>query len=248
MSGKLICGNCLKVLPTLPKVKAIFVDPPDNINYSYKDQKGNVVYQDKMGLDEYYTFLASLLWSSYKADIFWFSFNQKHDLRVKSIIHGIVKQHPEWQYQQIIWRYTFGQYKKNSISSGYRPIICLVKDGTKLNLDAVREESARMRLGDKRAAGPRIPDDVWDFSRVVGNAKERRSWHSTQHPEALMERIIKLSCGPKDIFVDLCMGSGTSAIVCEKLGISWIGIEQSSFYCDKIAQAMGINYERNGNT
>src|SRR5579872_4627516 len=70
----------------------------------------------------------------------------------------------------------------------------------KLYPDAIRIPSARMDQGDKRAAGPRVPGDVWDFPRVVGNAKERQPWHPTQHPVALYDRVIKYSCGPGDYF------------------------------------------------
>lgn len=34
--------------------------------------------------------------------------------------------------------------------------------------------------------------------------------------------------------MDFWMGSGTTAVVAEKLGLSWIGIELSQEYCDII--------------
>ena len=41
------------------------------------------------------------------------------------------------------------------------------------NTDEIRVPSQRMLDGDKRAAGPRVPDDVWEIPRLVGNAGER---------------------------------------------------------------------------
>jgi site-specific DNA-methyltransferase (adenine-specific) len=103
-----------------------------------------------------------------------------------------------------------------------------------------RVESVRQQIGDKRAnPDGRVPDDVWDFPRVVGNAKERRDWHPTQHPEALMRRIINYSCRKDETFLDLFLGTGTSFRVRKE---NVIGIEQSEKYCQEIAKEHDIVY------
>lgn len=245
MAGKIICGDCIQFLIDSDAIKTSFADIPDNINYSYKDDKDNIVYKDNLDLDNYQGWITSLVsWAMIQSEIFWLSYNQKHDLFIKSLLNDILYHNfPEFTYKQILWRYTFGQYNSKDFSSGYRPIIRLMRKGTKVNTNAIKVDSARMKLGDKRAAGPRLPDDVWDFPRIVGNAKERRKHFPTQHPEALMERIIKYSCGPKDTFVDLCAGSFTSGIVAERLGMDWICVEQSKYYCDKGSEILGIPVE-----
>lgn len=98
-----------------------------------------------------------------------------------------------------------------------------------------------MRINDKRSAGPRVPGDVWDFPRVTGNSKERQSWHPTQHPVALYDRIIKFSCGPGDTFLDLFAGSGT----CFRAGllnpnVNIIGIEISPIY----VEALNVSFQK----
>lgn len=75
---------------------------------------------------------------------------------------------------------------------------------------------------------------VWEFSRVCGTFHERRDWHPNQHPEALIERIVKFSCAPGDLVVDMFAGTGTVNRVCRRLGIDCIGIEISEEYCRRI--------------
>ncbi|WP_281529419.1 DNA methyltransferase [Campylobacter hominis] len=48
----------------------------------------------------------------------------------------------------------------------------------------------------------------------------------TPKPEALLERIIKISTQPEDLILDFHLGSGTTAAVAHKMGRKYIGIEQ----------------------
>lgn len=241
---RIINGDCLKFLQKTSFIRTIFVDVPDNIDFKYKDDKGNVVYNDNLDDKTYYGWIDKIIKASLdKCDIFWMSFNQKHDLGVKDIIRTYLTK--DWIYKQIIWTYTFGQYNDKFFSSSYRPIILLLRKGVNLNLDTIREPSKRMQLGDKRAVGPRVPSDIWSFPRIVGNSKERRKWFPTQHPIELAKRIVKCSISnSNEVFVDLCLGSGTSAIVCKELNINFIGIEQSEYYCSKVCDLLNINYEK----
>jgi DNA modification methylase len=98
-----------------------------------------------------------------------------------------------------------------------------------------------MEIGDARAAGPKMPSDVWDFPRVVGNSRERRDWHPTQHPESLYDRMLGFSCGLEDTAVDMFAGTGTifrSTAKCQK-----IGIEIDSEYCQQISKEHKIPIE-----
>lgn len=111
-----------------------------------------------------------------------------------------------------------------------------MRPDTKLYPNAILVPSARqLKYKDKRANPQgRVPDDVWEFPRVCGTFKERRPWHPNQHPEALIERIVKLSCVPGDLVIDMFAGTGTVNRVCKRLGIDCIGIEISEYYCEKI--------------
>ena len=67
--------------------------------------------------------------------------------------------------------------------------------------------------------------DVWiDVFPVNSQAAERENY-PTQKPEALLERIIRSSSNSDDIVLDCFAGSGTTAVVAEKLGRRWIAMD-----------------------
>lgn len=233
--------SCTDYLPCVPagKIKMIFADPPDNIGLKYDN------LDDRLPSALYFSWMEQwILWGLRLApQTFWISYNEKHDLEIKYLLRQILKfRYPSYTAYNFIWRYTFGQHVETDCGCGYRPIIRLTRFDTTFNTDSIRVTSARMRLGDKRAnpAG-RVPDNVLDFPRVVGNATERRSYHPTQHPEALMERIVKMSTNENDIVLDLFGGTFTTLRVCKKLKRRSINIEHSTFYCEQGAKEHGLD-------
>ncbi|NOZ06137.1 MAG: site-specific DNA-methyltransferase [Chloroflexi bacterium] len=62
--------------------------------------------------------------------------------------------------------------------------------------------------------------DVWNIG--INAAQIRRVGYPTMKPEALLERIIRASSNPGDIVLDCFAGSGTTAVVAQKLGRRWI--------------------------
>ena len=62
----------------------------------------------------------------------------------------------------------------------------------------------------------------------------QQNYHPTVKPLKLMEYLIKLTLmpNPDQIYLDPFLGSGTTAIACEKFGKKWIGIELSEEYCE----------------
>lgn len=63
---------------------------------------------------------------------------------------------------------------------------------------------------------------------LVKRQKEELDY-PTQKPEALLERIIKISSNENDIVADFFCGSGTTAAVAEKLGRRWIAADLSRY-------------------
>ena len=62
-------------------------------------------------------------------------------------------------------------------------------------------------------------------------SKEKERFHPTQKPIELLEYIIRDYSKPTDIIFDGFLGSGTTAVACERLGRRWIGCEISEEYC-----------------
>lgn len=236
---ELFCGDVSDILETLGGYKIVFADPPDNLGVKYEG------FDDHWGEGGYYThWLARVAHEAFPhCDVLWLSYNARWDFLLKSEIDQQITSADLIQAEKrtFIWRYTFGQHNKHDCGSGYRPILRIMRRGTTLYPDAICVESQRQHNKDARAnpAG-RVPDDAWDFPRVCGTFKERRIWFPNQHPEGLVERAVKLCCGPGDAVLDLFSGSGTTLRTCLRLGISCTSVEISPFYCRKIGEETGV--------
>lgn len=224
-------------------VPLIFADPPDNLGLKYGE------YHDKLRADAYYSMLYDMLSNSLcVCTTFWLSYYWQHDLEIKYMVRNLLKfERPTWKAKTFIWRYTFGQHNQHDFGSGFRYLLRLTSMNSVFRPDSVRIKSARQRMGDPRASEKgRVPDDVWaygpaifDFSRIVGNSKERRPWHPTQHPEALISRIIRMHSIPGHSVIDLFGGSGTTLRVAKKLHRTCVVSEIDSDYAKQIAKETG---------
>jgi adenine-specific DNA-methyltransferase len=71
--------------------------------------------------------------------------------------------------------------------------------------------------------------DIWtDINPINSQAKEATGY-DTQKPEALLERIVTASSNEGDLVLDCFSGSGTTALVAEKLGRRWIACDLGRF-------------------
>jgi site-specific DNA-methyltransferase (adenine-specific) len=228
---KIIHGNCLRVLEKIDEpVACIFADPPDNLNLNYQG------YADNIDKFEYAQLLARwIALFTQKSPIVWLSHFRDY------LPITLAKRPVNFDWKLILWRYTFGQNNANDFGSGYRPILRYsAKDAVFYPRNCL-VPSARLNCGDPRAnPDGRVPDDVWEFSRVCGNFPERRQWHPTQHPEKLIERIILFSTKENDLVVDPFGGTGTTLRVCRRLNRRCITVDISRYYCEKMSTETGV--------
>lgn len=105
--------------------------------------------------------------------------------------------------------------------------------GWKFNYDALKS----LNPNRTQAGTPRQMSDFLDFVELpIVQGKERlrredgRALHPTQKPERLLEIIITASSDPDDIVLDPFVGTGTTAVVSQRLGRRWIGIEKNPIY------------------
>jgi len=77
---------------------------------------------------------------------------------------------------------------------------------------------------------PGVPlQDVWLDIKPIQSQAVERAGYDTQKPETLLDRIIKLSSSDGDLILDCFVGSGTTAVVAEKLSRRWIACDLSRF-------------------
>ena len=245
MRYELLQGDCELWLHQLrdEPIQCIFADPPDNIDLGYGE------YKDKMPVPEYLEKMEKWLdLFITKAPTVWFSFNAKWTI---SMVHVCSKLQAKWgsalSIKPCVQTFTFGQHRHTDLGNNHRPLWRFQREGAKLYPDQIRVQSERQKMGDKRAnPRGRVPGDVFDFSRVVGNSKQRRKWHPTQLHEGLVDRCIRLTTKPGDWVIDPFGGTGTTLRVCRAAGRSCTLIEIDSAYCTKIAEEHGMTQRAKG--
>jgi len=86
------------------------------------------------------------------------------------------------------------------------------------------------------------PGDVWgDIKQLTYNSKElvdREALNVIQKPEKLMERLIKASSNKGDIVFDPFLGTGTTLVVCKRLGREAFGCEIDPSFVEKIKKRL----------
>ena len=229
----LINANCLDYLQSGHQTwTTIFADPPDNIGLGYAN------YRDKLPDAEYVKLLSDWLHAFvYKAKTVWFSYNARWTFHVGGIVAGMLDRVRGLEAKPCVQTFTFGQHCHHDLGNNHRPLLRLRWFDAPLCPDAIRVPSWRQENGDKRAdPRGRVPGDVFDFTRVVGNSKQRRPWHPTQLNEGLVERCIKLTTGEGDSVLDPFGGTGTTLRVCKAINRICTLIELDPGYCDKIVE------------
>lgn len=219
------------------KIDLIIADPPDCIGMKYAE------FVDKQPSWKYEANLQ--LWLGIMANLtkgpIFFTFNEKWTRAVENAIESVGLP----IIQRLQWYYTFGQdqTKRCKYALCFRPLYWLNSDFVRP--DEIKIPSARQeKYKDKRAAiGGKMPSNVWEFSRICGTFKERRNWMPTQLPEAMIQRIVKGHCCPGGRVLDPFIGSGTTAIVCQQLGLDCIGIDVDKKTIQKTSEYLGVEYQ-----
>jgi len=88
-----------------------------------------------------------------------------------------------------------------------------------------------------------LTDIWWDIHRI--KHRRDRDYHPCQLPDALMERIIRLSTNKGDIVLDAFCGVGTTPVTAVKLGRRYVAIELDERYA-QIASEKIAEVERRG--
>ncbi len=249
-----ILGDSLSVLKKMKErsVQLIFADAPYNIG---KDFGNN---SDK--------------WESVQAYLEWCKLWIDECMRVLSengtMYFMTATQHMSYldvfaseKYNvlcRIIWSYdSSGVQSRKIYGSLYEPILMITKNSKTsyvFNHEDILVEAktgSKRKLIDYRKNPPqpystkKVPGNVWDFSRVRFKMDEYEN-HPTQKPEALMERIIRVSSNPGDVVLDPFSGSFTTSAVAVRLGRVGVGIDLNEEYYEMGLRRTGIATERNG--
>jgi site-specific DNA-methyltransferase (adenine-specific) len=252
---QVLAGDCLKLLARLPEssVDLAFADPPFNIGYEYDH------YHDRRAKSEYLAWTESWLKAVRRvlkpAASFYVAIGDEFAAEIKVRLDDLGLTMRNW----IVWHYTFGVNCTKKFNRSHAHIFYYIADTKRytFNSDTVRVPSARQTTYADRRANPRgkLPDDTWVLrpqendrffpengdtwyvARICGTFKERIA-HPCQMPEAVLERIIRVSSNPGDIVLDPFAGSGTTLAVAKRLGRHYVGMELSKQYAAQVRQRL----------
>jgi len=204
--GKLYHGDCLEIMGELEPVDLVLTDIP----YGKVNRDDNGLRNLNKG----------------KADDITFNIN--------GILPSIVK-----------------------VGSGCFYIFCGTEQVSGIRLEMVLEKlSTRLGFWEKTNPSPMNGEHIWlsgiecfVYGKKPGathNVKcknpvfrgpiARNQVHETQKPLWLFADIILASSNEYQTVLDFCIGSGTTAVACERLNRKWIGIEIEEKYCEIAAK------------
>jgi len=142
---------------------------------------------------------------------------------------------------EIVWHYTGGGRSSTYYSRKHDTIYWYSKtDDYTFNVDAIRvpykETSGYAKSGIVAKSGKRyMPhpagkpvDDVWDIP-IINPLADERVGYPTQKPEDLLNRVLLGGTNAGNLVLDCFAGSGTTAVVAERLGRRWIAADLGRF-------------------
>ena len=241
--NKVYNADCIEVMREMQdaSIDLIFADPPFNIGIKYHS------YNDNLSYNEYSNWSGRWIEQCYRIlkenGSIYIAIGDEFAAEINIFLKKTGFYFRNW----LIWYYTFGQNQRKKFNRSHTHILYFTKSNTdfKFNSEDIKIPSARQLIYNDKRANPKgkVPDDVWDFPRVCGTFKERLGDHPCQMPEALLERVIKVSSNEGDIVLDPFGGTGTTAYVSKLLNRNYITIEKSEEYFNLILKRLNCDSE-----
>lgn len=200
--GILYHGDCLEILPHLKKVDFILSDYPFNCQDGRKNYE-DFVRQTAELYDAISNEVCNLFIINNPAKIFTTS----QYFQNWKLINGVAlirrgSLRPAWHFG---FQHNYG--------------LVLNKGGIKEKWNGTRKNHDKNFF-----------TDVIKYQN--GYRGSAGSWHPQAIPLKLADSVIRILSHEGDLVLDPFLGSGTTAVICERLRRRWIGIEFNKEYCD----------------
>ena len=240
IENSIILGDCIEVMRGLPDCCAdvIFADPPYNLQL-----KGDLLRPDSSLVDA-----VTDEWDQFSSMSAYVDFTRQWLQEAKRILtsqgtiwvigsyHNIfnvghvMRELGYWILNDVIW------HKSNPMPNfnGTR-----FTNATETMVWAKASEDQKKYTFNyqdmKTYNDDKQMTNVWEIPLCTGAERikiDGKKAHSTQKPEALLERVILSSSNRGDLILDPFSGSGTTAAVAQRLGRRFVGIEQDPTYVE----------------
>mgnify|MGYP000232606298 CR=1 FL=1 len=238
-SSKYILGDSLKELQKISaqSVDMVFSDPPYNLQLSktlYRPDSTKVSgvndeWDKFTNFQDYDVFTKKWL-SEVKRILkpngcLWVIGSYHNIYRIGYILQNL----NFWILNDIIWRKTnpMPNFKGTRFTNAHETLIWAAN--SKCSKYTFNYQTMK-QLNDNK----QMRSDDWLINICSGKERlkdiKNQKLHNTQKPEELLLRVVLSSTKPGDLVLDPFFGTGTTGVVCKKLGRKFIGIEKNPIY------------------
>lgn len=216
---RLLCGDSTKAEDVARLMDGnladlYLTDPPYNVAYEGGSKKRTAINNDSMDNDSFRCFLQLVFANAFSSMNSGASFYIWHADTEGYNFRGAVSDCDQQIRQCLIWNKDNSMFSRQDYHWKHEPCLYGWKEGAAHSWFTDRKQTT-----------------VLEFKRP-----SRSEEHPTMKPVELFEYQIGNSCPPKGIVLDTFLGSGTSIIASERLGMSCYGLELDPHYCDVIVK------------
>lgn len=230
--------DCLDYIPD-GYFNLIIIDPPYNLD---KDFHGNKF--SSMKSDAYEEYLRSWFYKVCDKLAPNGTLYMCGDWKCTSSMQRVIEEKLT-VINRITWQREKGRGAKSNWKNGMEDIWFAVKNPKDYYFDVESVKMKRKVIAPYKVDGKpkdweetesgnfRItyPSNFWDDISIPFWSMSENTDHPTQKPEKLYAKLILASSKPGDKIFDPFLGSGTSAVVANKLGRKYCGIDINKEYC-----------------
>ena len=238
--GRTILGDCLEVMPYLPKgfVDLLIADPPYNLDKNFNGNKFKKT-TDELYIEYTENWIEKVIpLLKPRATIYVCC-----DWRSSSAVGAVLKRHFVIQ-NRITWQREKGRGALSNWKNGMEDI--WFATNSKLytfNVEDVkirRKVIAPYKVDDKPKDWEKTengnfrntyPSNFWDDISIPYWSMPENTAHPTQKSEKLLAKLILASSNLGDIVFDPFLGSGSTSVTAKKLNRHFAGIEINEQYC-----------------
>lgn len=235
MTNVVHCGDAVDVLSRYPdeSVDLAFADPPYNLDKSYG------AYDDEQDKDRYLSWCEEWLaeyvrvlkptgslyllnlprWTMHHAN-----FLQKHVVVQNWIVWDALSE-PRGKLMPAHYGLLFCTKHPTQFTFNYEEVRAIDS-----RIYCLRGACLRKRKMNQIDEKEPLTDLWWDIHRI--KHRRDRDRHPCQLPDALMQRIVRMSTNPGDVVLDALCGAGTTPVIAAKLGRRYVAIDIDPYYVD----------------
>ena len=235
--------NCVETLKRIPSqfIDVVVTSPPYNMNLRIRNGEycsRQIVkefsskyegFDDNMPIDDFYEFHKYIIGELLRVSNLIF-YNIQVVTGSKRAFFKIMGDYAEQLKEIIVWDKGYAQPAMSPGVLNRQSELLLVFDS----------HNAISRKFDHYNFDRGTLSDVWQIKR----GKKIDQAHAAVFPEELVFTILKNFASPNGIVYDPFMGTGTTAVVAQKLGLPWIGSEMNPHYqqvaLNRLATTKGI--------